>query len=65
MVEGSRVKGSETRVLNGTFIALIPKCDNPSSYNEFRLISLQNVVYKIITKVIANKIKPILSLFVS
>lgn len=47
--------------LNLTFIALIPKVLKPRKVNEFRPISLCNVVYRIITKVISNKLKPFLA----
>lgn len=46
--------------INKTFIALILKCKNPSSPSQFRPISLCNVVMKIVTKSIANRLKPIL-----
>lgn len=46
--------------LNHTHICLIPKCKQPSRITEFRPISLCNTVYKIATKVIANRLKGIL-----
>ena len=46
---------------NYTFIALIPKVDNPVSLNDFRTISLCNCIYKVVTKVIARCLKGILS----
>lgn len=57
--------GSLIRPLNHTFIALIPKRANPSLVDHFRPISLCNVIYKIITKILANRIKPLLSKIVS
>ena len=47
--------------LNSTFIALIPKVENPKRVVEFRLISLCNVVYKLIAKVVVNRLKKILT----
>eukprot|EP00253_Pinus_taeda_P008500 PITA_08500 len=65
VVEESRSSGSLYNAINSTFIALIPKSDNPSSFDDFRPISLCNVLYKIISKIIANRIKPILSRHIS
>ena len=46
--------------LNETFICLIPKVASPQKISVFRPISLCNVVYKIISKVPANRLKKIL-----
>ena len=48
------------KVLNQTFITLIPKIPNFEEVSHFRPISLCNVFYKIILKVLANKLKPIM-----
>jgi hypothetical protein len=42
--------------INGSFITLVPKLDNPSSVNDFRPISLLNSSIKLITKVLANRL---------
>ena len=65
MIEDSRSSGWIPASFNSTFIALIPKSDNASSLNEFRPISLCNCVYKIISKVIAKRLKVILSAQIS
>jgi hypothetical protein len=61
VVEESRINGHIHEPLNSTFIALIPKTDNPSSFDDFRPISLCNCLYKIISKVISRRLKEILS----
>ncbi|WJX23235.1 hypothetical protein P8452_12461 [Trifolium repens] len=44
---------------------MIPKVDTPESVSQFRPIALCNVTYKIITKVIVNRIKPLLNGIIS
>ena len=45
---------------NHTFLALIPKVDNPSCANHFRPISLCSSIYKIISKVLTSRLKVVL-----
>eukprot|EP00253_Pinus_taeda_P019711 PITA_19711 len=61
VIEECREMGTLYNAINSTFIALIPKLDPPSSFDDYRPISLCNVLYKIISKIIANRIHPILS----
>jgi hypothetical protein len=60
MVEDSRLKGKIAGGLNSTFLVMIPKENNPHSFNDYRPIALCNLVYKVIAKVISNRIKPYL-----
>ena len=65
VVEDSCLSGRISTCFNSTFIALIPKVDNPKSLNDFRPISLCNCIYKVITKVISRRLKDLLSEHIS
>ena len=47
--------------INHIFLTLIPKVKNPETIAQFRSISLSNVIYKILSKVIVNRLKPFLN----
>jgi len=52
--------GMSISEINITNIAFVPKNKNPQRMTDFRPISLCNVVYKLISKTLANRLKAIL-----
>lgn len=57
--------GFDLRDFNKTVLVLIPKIEKPEFISQFRPISLCNVIYKCVSKVVVNKIKPFLPNLVS
>lgn len=51
--------------INKTFLCLIPKIPNANNIKKFRPIGLCNTIYKVITKILANRIKPFLEKIIS
>lgn len=64
MVEFHR-NGKLSKGLNSTFIALIPKVNSPQRLNDFRPISLVGILYKILAKVLANRLRSVIGSVVS
>jgi exonuclease III len=60
MIRGCMKKAKVGGGTNSTYLALIPKDTNPESFARFRPISLCNASYKIMAKLLANRIKPLL-----
>ncbi|XP_059627616.1 uncharacterized protein LOC132270455 [Cornus florida] len=54
------VNGKILKEINYTYLALVPKVPNPTSLQDFRPISCCNTIYKVISKLLAKKIQPIL-----
>ena len=57
--------GSIPPSINWTFITLIPKVKSPVRALEYCLIALCNILYKLISKVLANILKKILPCVIS
>ena len=57
--------GKLSKGLNGTFIALIPKVESPQRLNDFRPISMVGSLYKVLSKVLANRLRVVMSNVIS
>lgn len=53
-------EGDSIALLNHTYIALIQKMHNPIKVIDFRTIILCNVIYRVVAKTLANRLKQIL-----
>jgi len=65
VVEESHTSGQVLLSLNVNFLTLIRKEEMDTNLKQFRPISLCNMIYKIITKVVANSLKPIMTFIIS
>jgi len=57
--------GRLSKGINNTFIALIPKVESPQRLNEFCPISLVGIMYKILAKVLANRLRSVIGSVIS
>lgn len=60
LVTTSFSEGSALDNLNSTLITLVPKIESPESMVHFRPISLCSTLYKVISKVLVARLRPIL-----
>lgn len=65
MIRWIQRKGKIGGYTNATHLSLIPKENHPASFSHFRPISLCNSSYKILTKILATHLKPLLPSLIS
>lgn len=65
MAEEARKPGKVRGALNSTFLVLIPKKDQEIYFNDYRPISLYNTLYKIVSMTIGDRLKGVLSIYIS
>lgn len=65
MIKWTQCKGKIGGFTNATHLTLLPKENRPSSFSHFRPISLCNSSYKILTKILASHLKPLLPSLIS
>ncbi|GKV48490.1 hypothetical protein SLEP1_g55300 [Rubroshorea leprosula] len=67
--DGSKAPGPDgaklVKGLNSSFLTLVPKKQNPRDLKDFRPISLVGCVYKLLSKVLANRLKNVISEIIS
>lgn len=61
VVQNAFIQGRVEAKLLESLVVLIPKVESPSSVKELRPISLCNVLYKVITKVLVNRLRPMMN----
>jgi hypothetical protein len=59
------VRGKFEKSFNFTFISLIPQVSRASELKDFRPISIVSVIYKIISKVLANRLRLVMNSIIS
>ncbi|KAK3187885.1 hypothetical protein Dsin_027446 [Dipteronia sinensis] len=53
--------GDKVKYLNHSFVTLIPKMLNSKSLSEYRPISLVNTLYKVLAKVLSNRMRKVVN----
>ena len=59
-VDEFHVNGSFPKGSNASFLAVIPKTNHPQSFNDYRPISLIGCMYKIIAKLLGNRLRKVM-----
>ena len=63
-VDEFHAHGSFPRGSNASFLALIPKVNHPQSLNDYRPISLIGCMYKVIAKLLANRLRHVIPVLI-
>lgn len=64
-LEEFHVNGKLVRGSNSSFICLVPKKDNPQKVGDYRPISLIGCMYKVLAKLLANRLMKVMSKVIS
>ena len=64
-VQSFFIKGFLPKGINSTILALIPKKETAKEMKDYRPISCCNVLYKVISKLLANRLKDIMPQFIA
>ena len=59
------VSGKFVKSLNSSFIVMVPKKEGADDFKDFRPISLVGSLYKLIAKVLANRLKKVMNRLVN
>lgn len=65
MLSKFHLRGRLNKEVNATFFTLIPKAPNPVDVKDFRPISLVGCVYKLLSKILANRMRKVLPSLIS
>ena len=57
--------GKFVKSLNSTFLVMVPKKEGAEDFKDFRPISLVGSLYKLIAKVLANRLKKVMGRMVN
>lgn len=60
LFQGFFVNNIVNKSINATFIVLIPKNSKPKKVSEYRPINLTTSIYKVVAKVLAERLKTVL-----
>ena len=63
-IDETQRTGVIPRVLKSTNITLIPNNNKPYYFHDYRHIDLCNLLYKIISKIIAGRLKPYMDIHI-